>query len=145
MPAPSLLLDDNHDLVKDAARSVPMNCSTPRGAVLGDDGTSVLLPPSRLDSEQHTNNPLHPSTTIDYEQAWQRLTSHPVLQDELPSLIKTIFSDKRGTDMITRLSGDDAPAFLDTIDEVRYHTCRFQGRVGLLPSQPCASPWSGIG
>jgi len=122
LPVPSLLLDTNHGLVEDVALPVLISCSVPGEAILGDGDTSVLLLPPPLDPEQHTSNPLDPSTTIDYEQAWQRLTSHPVPQDELPSLIETIFSDKRGTDMVMRLSEDDAPAFLDMIDEVRHHT-----------------------
>ena len=133
MPAPSLLLGDNYGLVEDGARPALTSNSISGEAALGDGGTSVLLPLPRLDPEQHPSNPFDPSTPIDYEQAWQRLTCHPVPQDELPSLIKTIFSDKRGADMVTRLSGDDAPAFLDIIDEVRLHSRCFQGVGWLTP------------
>ena len=63
------------------------------------------------------------NTTIDsYEQAWQRLISRAVPQDELPSLIETIFSDRRRTDMVDRLQGSDAQAFIDVVDGVCQHT-----------------------
>jgi len=139
--AQSSLLDDSHGLVEDAALPVLTNCSVPGEAGLDGGGTSVLLPPPRLDPARHTTDPLDLPTALDYEQAWQRLTSRPIPQDELPSLIKTIFSDKRGTDMVTRLSGDNAPAFIDTVDGVRHRTCYFQGVGWLTPlSTLCTLP-----
>ena len=39
---------------------------------------------------------------------WQRLSSPTVLQDELPSLIETIFSDEKMTKMIDNLQESDA-------------------------------------
>ena len=38
--------------------------------------------------------------------------------DERVSLIATIFADKNETEMVRNLSGDDAQAFIDVIDEV---------------------------
>ena len=56
-----------------------------------------------------------------YNQAWQRLVSGTVPQDELASLIEMIFSSKKTTDMVDRLQGDDAQTFIDMIDTVWRH------------------------
>jgi len=63
-----------------------------------------------------------PSVVIDsHEQVWQRLISHTIPQDELPSFIETIFSGKNATDMADSLQGSDAQALIDVIDEARHH------------------------
>jgi len=62
-----------------------------------------------------------------HEQAWRRLISHTTPRDELPFLIETIFSGMRTTNIAGHLPGNDIQAFIDTIDEVRRHTPRFQG------------------
>ena len=53
---------------------------------------------------------------------WQWLFSPTVPQDELPSLIETIFSDEKMTKMIDNLQESDAQAFIDVIDGVRHHS-----------------------
>lgn len=85
---------------------------------MNDDGT--FLP--RLNPVQHTANPPHPSIIAkSREQAWQRLIGSAVPQDELPSLIETIFSDRKAAEMVDRLQGSEAQAFIDVIDGVRHH------------------------
>ena len=82
-------------------------------------------------------NSLDLSTTTDsYEQAWQRLISHSVPQDELLLLLETIFSDKKRTDMVKRLQVSDAQAFIDIIDEVSHWALYSQGIVSLFITQP---------
>ena len=51
--------------------------------------------------------------------AWKRLISHTITADERISLIMTIFSDYNQVEKASHLSGNDAQAFVDTIDEVR--------------------------
>ena len=63
-----------------------------------------------------------PSTTLDpYDQAWQRLISGVVPQDELASLIDTIFSNEKVANMVDLLQGIDAQTFIDVIDTVCHH------------------------
>lgn len=97
------------------------------GNTIGDSCTSPPPPSPYLNPTRHANDPLDPSTTTDpREQAWQRLMSCTVPNDELPSLIEIIFSGSM-TDMVDRLQGTDAQAFIDLIDEVRCPTLHFQG------------------
>ena len=66
--------------------------------------------------------PPDPPIILDsYNQAWQRLISGAVPQDELASLIETIFSNEKVTDMVDRLQGSDVQTFIDVIDAVRHH------------------------
>ena len=80
-------------------------------------------------TEPHHPTPEASSLPHDYsyEQAWQQLIRSTIPQDELPSLIKAIFSDSKTTEMVKRLQGSDAQAFIDTIDQVRHHVLRFRG------------------
>jgi len=88
----------------------------------------------------------YPSTSIDaHEQAWQYLTNRAVPQHEFPSLIKKIFSSRKTTDMVRRLQADDAQAFVDVIDKVRYHVSRFREWVGSLFFHPPMFYRLGIG
>ena len=81
------------------------------GKAIGDGGAPSL----------HTNDLSDPSIPVDpHERAWQRLISCAVPQDELPSLIESIFSDKKTADMVDRLQGSDVQAFIDVIDGVRH-------------------------
>jgi hypothetical protein len=50
--------------------------------------------------------------------AWERLISHTLSTHERISLIVSIFSDRNEIEMVGHLSGDDAQAFIDVIDEV---------------------------
>jgi hypothetical protein len=69
-----------------------------------------LVPPSDL------------SVTLShYDQAWQRLVSGAVPQDELASLIETIFSSEKVTDRVNRLQGNDIQTFIDVLDAVWHH------------------------
>jgi hypothetical protein len=67
-------------------------------------------------------NPVPPSgppTIIDsYDQAWQHLVSGSTPQDELASLMETIFSSEKAADMADCLKGNDVQTFIDVIDAV---------------------------
>jgi hypothetical protein len=67
-------------------------------------------------------NPVPPpdlSVTLDhYDQAWQRLIGGAVPQDELASLIETIFSSEKVSDRVNRLQGNDVQTFIDALDAV---------------------------
>ena len=78
----------------------------------------VPLPPSShsLDHTRHTNSLPDPSISVDsHEQAWRRLIDHPVPQDELSSLIETIFLDRKTAKAVDRLQGSDVQVFIDVI------------------------------
>ncbi|KAF9643876.1 kinase-like protein [Thelephora ganbajun] len=49
--------------------------------------------------------------------AWKRLISHPSSTNERISLLTSIFSERNEVKMIRHLSGDDARALVDVIDE----------------------------
>ena len=49
---------------------------------------------------------------------WKRLNSHTLATHERISLIKTIFLDHSQASIVRHLSGGDAQAFIDMIDEV---------------------------
>jgi len=79
------------------------------------------------------DTPPDPSIVIDpQEQAWQRLITCAVPRDELPSLIETIFSGRR-SNVVGRLRGSDAQAFIDIMYEVRHHAHPLPVIVDLLP------------
>ena len=64
-----------------------------------------------------------PSIILDpYDQARQRLISGTVPQDELPSIIETIFSDEKAANMVDCLQENDIQTFIDALDVVWYHT-----------------------
>ena len=50
--------------------------------------------------------------------AWERLIGCPLCLDERVSLITGIFSDRDETEVVERLQGDNAQAFVNTVDEV---------------------------
>ena len=52
----------------------------------------------------------------------QRLISGAASQSERASLIETIFSSRKATDMICHLRGSDIQTFIDVVDEVRYRS-----------------------
>ena len=69
---------------------------------------------------QNTNLPLDPPTTIgSHEKILRRLVSRNFLQDELCSLLGTVFSSKESTNTVLCLPGDDAQVVIDILDEVR--------------------------
>ena len=49
---------------------------------------------------------------------WKWLITHPLLAHERITLIISIFSDRNEIEVVGHLSGDDAQAFVDIIDEV---------------------------
>ncbi|KAF9646470.1 kinase-like protein [Thelephora ganbajun] len=49
--------------------------------------------------------------------AWERLIGYPLSTDERVSLITSLFSDIDEVEVVGSLSGDDAQAFVDVIDE----------------------------
>ena len=54
------------------------------------------------------------------ERALQRLIDEIIPQGEQISLIETIFSSRKATEMVDCLQGRNAQTFIDAIDEVRY-------------------------
>ena len=63
--------------------------------------------------------PPNPSIILDsYDQAWQCMISGAAPRDELASLMKTIFSSEKATDMADRLQGSDVQTCIDVIDLV---------------------------
>ena len=63
-----------------------------------------------------------PSIAADsYEQSWKRLLSRTVPQDELPSLIGAIFSDREAIGTVDCLRESDAQVFIDVVYEVRHY------------------------
>lgn len=56
--------------------------------------------------------------------ACQRLIRRTFSLHELPSLLKVIFASKDEIDMVLLLRGDDAQAFVDVVDEVRFTFAR---------------------
>ena len=76
-------------------------------------------------------NPVPPpdlSIALDpYDQAWQRLISGAVSQDELASLLETIFSSEKVAGMVDCLQGNDVQTFIDVIDAVWYQALPASG------------------
>ena len=50
--------------------------------------------------------------------AWKQLISDTITMDQRVSLITVIFSDNNRIEMVERLSGDDAQAFIDRVGDV---------------------------
>lgn len=67
----------------------------------------------------HSTATAAPNTSVE---ALQQFISRAVPQDELPSLIRTIFSDEKTTNMADCLRKSDAQAFINAIDGVCHHT-----------------------
>jgi len=78
-------------------------------------------PPSPcLYPAQEMNDSLDPLITINlHDQAWQLLIDRAVPKDELPSLIESLFLDRKAADMASGFRGNDAQAYIDVIGEVR--------------------------
>jgi len=98
---------------------------------MSNDGGAPLPPPSP--GPDPTRHPPDPSIAVDpQERAWQRLITRAVPHDELPSLIETIFSGRQ-SNVVDRLSGSDAQASIDVMDEVRHHVHSFRGMFEFTP------------
>lgn len=68
------------------------------------------------------NNPSKQSPIPDSDvRALQRFVSGTVPQDELSSVIETVVSNVKVTDIVRCLQGSDAQAFIDLMDEARHH------------------------
>ena len=92
---------------------------------MGDGGTPSPLPSPCHNPTQRVKGSPGPSMVTDsHEQKWQRLISGAAPQDELPSLIETIFSNKT-TNIVDRLQESNAQAFINVIDGVRHQTLYF--------------------
>ena len=63
-----------------------------------------------------------PTAASSNEQALRRLTTRLSSRDELPSLLKTIFSNKESTHMVHSLQRGDAQVVVDILDEACHHT-----------------------
>ena len=58
------------------------------------------------------------------DKTWQRLISNAVPQDELASLVETVFSKKKIANLVDSLQGEHVQTFIDIIDTVRDRTLR---------------------
>jgi len=75
-----------------------------------------------LDPAQDANELSDPPIVVDsHKQAWQQLISRTISQDELPSLIQAIFSNRKAINMVDPLRESDAQVLIDVIDRVRHH------------------------
>ena len=98
------------DLVEDTAYPTSIGASGIDGSLMTD---SPDLDPA-LDMDLPPDPPIVPDSR---DQTLQLLISRAVPQNELASLIETIFSNKVA-DVVGRLQGSDAQTFIDVIDEV---------------------------
>jgi hypothetical protein len=89
-------------------------------------------------------NPVPPPPVVlySYDQAWQRLIGGAVPQDELASLVETIFSSEKATVMVDRPQGNDVQTFIDVIDVVWHRALLPPGNGSIQPFIFC---WLGIG
>lgn len=69
--------------------------------------------------------------------AWKQLASRTLTAEECVSAITVIFSDRSAVETVGYLSGDDAQAFVDVIDEVSLRSFVSEERARLpLPKPP---------
>ena len=61
--------------------------------------------------------------------ACKRLITHTSSQTEVVSIIEVLFASQDEIKIIDHLCGDDAQAFIDTLDKVRSYTHSFLGFV----------------
>ena len=75
---------------------------------------------------------------------WKQLISYPLSAHERIPLITAIFSDQNQVEMVGHLSGNDAQAFIDLMDEVS--VCALPPEASLLILTKAFSHcWPGIG
>jgi hypothetical protein len=77
-----------------------------------------MADPSFLGPTSDADLPSDPPVLDPSDQSLQRLISRTVPRSELASLIETIFSNKKATDIVDRLQGGDVQTFIDIMDEV---------------------------
>ena len=56
------------------------------------------------------------------DQTWQHLINNAVPQDELASLVETVFSKKNIVNLVDSLQREHVQTFIDVIDTVQYHS-----------------------
>lgn len=56
-----------------------------------------------------------------YDQAWERLISSAVPQNQLSPLLETIFLEQKVHDIIDHLQGNEIQTFIDVIGAVSWH------------------------
>jgi len=98
--------------------AVPQNGASSGGNNRNLITEGVAAVPFPYDPAQDTNPP---ADTNSYDQAWERLISCVVPQNELAPLLETVFSDEKVHDVVDRLQGDKVQTFIDVIDAVRHH------------------------
>ena len=74
------------------------------------------------DTDPNPESGSMPTAASSHEQVLRRLTTRLFSQDELPSLLKTIFSNRESTHMVHSLQRGDAQVVVDILDEVCHHT-----------------------
>ena len=84
---------------------------------------SSLERPTTLSTNEHIDLPIR---KIDCSQPgnspwWERLIDPTISTTERVNLLTAIFSDRDEANEFKSISGDDAQAFIDTIDEVSAH------------------------
>jgi len=130
-PPPILSLDDN-GLTEGAAHPALMDIDN-GGAVISGGGTFLPQTSPHLDPAQDANDLPNPPIVVDsHKQAWQQLINRTISQDELPSLIETVFSNRKAINTVDPLRESDAQALIDVIDMVRHHSLISGGHVSLL-------------
>ena len=116
VPTLSSFLKGNPDSVEDAALPVLARSSGIDRGVIDESGPPIPPPPGDTD---HLSEPL---LILDSNRRdLQRLVSHDVPRDELPSVIKTIASSVKAADIVEYLQESDAQTFIDVMDEACHH------------------------
>ena len=98
--------------------------------IAADVFTTTRGPPTPLPHDpprdRNVLNPLTDAPIIPHsdDQAWQRLISNAVPQDELASLIETVFSKENAPDLVDSLQREHVQTFVNVIDAVRDHALR---------------------
>ena len=105
---------------------------------LYDKSKTAIQDPSSEQQEDQSRGRSHSASRRD-PPAWKRLISHTLAKDERLSLITTTFSDHNQIEMVRHLSGDDAQAFVDMIDEVSLCVLSSSKNCRLTSTQTSAS------
>ena len=78
---------------------------------------------SELDGESDEFSSLASAESLSSDRrALNRLISGPLPQDELASLIETVFSSREAIGLAGYLQESDAQNFIDVVHEVRFHS-----------------------
>jgi len=131
-PSTLTLFNKDFSLFEHATHPVSIGCSLTNRTAMSDSDTSSLPPSPGLDPTRQLLDP--PIPVSSQEQAWRRLVARTVPHDELPSVIEAVLSG-RETNVVDLLTGSDAQAFIDIMDEVRY-TLLFPRRGQFTPPFP---------